>query len=369
MIHNKTAFVTFFPVLPNNMGSSTVVNSRFKSWPKTKKLFQISHIKKINNKKIKTIFIKKETPIKKIFKLPELIIEIYKFIKPSKNKFVVIEGASWIFYSFTTIFFLKLILPDCKIIYISHSIESEIRKKYSNKFIYFLTKFLENLVLSFSDFSTTVSMKEKNKMLKLYRKNTKIYPNAIDIEEKKLKKKKSQFYIIYSGSYLYKPNKDAIDFLNQQVMPSIFKKFPKIKLILTGGGYSKIFPWLVNKGIVSKKKLYNLIYNAGCMCVPLKFGSGTRIKILEALTLGTIVISSSKGIEGIQLNKKNPPFIANDKKKIIKSLSNAYKHFYQLKKKSNKDKIFYKKTYSMKNITYNFIKSNLDKYFNEPKNL
>ena len=39
------------------------------------------------------------------------------------------------------------------------------------------------------------------------------------------------------------------------------------------------------------------------MC--LKFGSGTRIKILEALTLGTMIISSPKGIEGIELNKKS----------------------------------------------------------------
>ena len=29
-------------------------------------------------------------------------------------------------------------------------------------------------------------------------------------------------------------------------------------------------------------------------CVPLKFGSGTRIKIMEALSLGAIVISSKK---------------------------------------------------------------------------
>ena len=55
MINSKTAFVTFFPIMPNNMGSSTVVNSRFKSWPKKKKLFLISHIKKINNKKIKIL--------------------------------------------------------------------------------------------------------------------------------------------------------------------------------------------------------------------------------------------------------------------------------------------------------------------------
>mgnify|MGYP003328148191 CR=1 FL=1 len=50
MSNTRTAVVTFFPIMPNNMGSSTVVNSRFISWPKKKKLFQISHIKEVNNK-------------------------------------------------------------------------------------------------------------------------------------------------------------------------------------------------------------------------------------------------------------------------------------------------------------------------------
>ena len=104
------------------------------------------------------------------------------------------------------------------------------------------------------------------------------------------------------------------------------------------------------------------------MCVPLKFGSGTRIKIIEALILGTIVISSSKGIEGIKLDKKNPPFIINNKNKMIKTLTKILRNLKQLKKRSNKDRFFYKKHYSMENITYNFIKSNLDKYFNESQN-
>ena len=193
-----------------------------------KKLFQISHIKKINNNNIKTIFIKKETPINKILNLPKLIFNIYKYLRFSKNKFVIIEGASWIFYSFITIFFLKLMLHDCKIIYISHSIESEIRKKYSNKFIYFLTKFLENLVFKISNYSTSVSIKEK-KYLNFIKK-TIIFPNAININEKLTKKKSYQSYIIYSGSYLYKPNKEAIDFLNQKIMPVIIKNFLKSNL-------------------------------------------------------------------------------------------------------------------------------------------
>ena len=125
-------------------------------------------------------------------------------------------------------------------------------------------------------------------------------------------------------------------------MPIITKKFTKLKLVLTGGGYNKKFPWLINKGIVSKKNLYNLIFNAKCMCIPLKFGSGTRIKIIEALTLGTIVISSSKGIEGIKLNKKNPPFIANNKKEIIETLTKVLNNFDKFKKNLNKIRFFIK---------------------------
>ena len=69
-------------------------------------------------------------------------------------------------------------------------------------------------------------------------------------------------------------------------------------------GDLKKYPWVIDKGIVSKR-IY--IFYFPNVCVPLKFGSGTRIKIIEALSLGTIVISSKKGIEGINLKKTNPP--------------------------------------------------------------
>lgn len=104
------------------------------------------------------------------------------------------------------------------------------------------------------------------------------------------------------------------------------------------------------------------------MCIPLKFGSGTRIKIIEALSIGTIIISTSKGIEGIKLKNKNPPYIANDKKKFIDTLTQILKNFDQIKNKSNRNKTFYKNNYSMEKITTKFIKTNLRRYFNEIKN-
>jgi len=359
MLKLKTAFITFFPVIPDNMGSSAVINSRFKNWPFRKKLFQVSHVKKINNHSIKTIFINKEKPINKIIKLPTLIFEIFKFLKKSKNSLIIIEGASWIFYSFIVLFSFKLLLPHSKVVYISHSIESEIRKKYSNIIIYYLTKFLERLVFKYSFISTSVSRIEKDKIKKLYNHETILYPNAITLENQSKKGAIKEDYIIYCGSYKYRPNKNAIDYLNNKIMPTLLKKIPNLKLILTGGGFTKNLPWIINKEIVPKKDLYNLIYYSKCMCVPLKFGSGTRIKIIEALSIGAIVISTKKGIEGIELKNKNPPFIVNDTNLLLDTIYKVIKNNRNLRKKSMNDKSYYSKKYSMKNITEDFINNHI----------
>ena len=359
MKNTKTAFITFFPAVPDNMGSSTVVNSRFKSWPSEKKLFQLSHIKKINNKNTKTIFIRKEKPLNKILSLPKLICSVFLYLKNSKKKIIIIEGASWIFYSFIVFFSLKLFFLKSKIIYISHSIESEIRKKFSNIFIYLLTKYLERLMFKCVDIATSVSKHEKSKIKKLYNVNVVLYPNAINVDYKVGIKKITKDYILYSGSYLYRPNKNAIDYLNNNIMPILLTKHPKIKLVLTGGGFKKKYPWVINKNIIPKKELYNLIYHSKCLCVPLKFGSGTRIKIIEALSIGAIVISSLKGIEGIELNKKNPPFVLKNNKKFINTIDNVIKNNKSIKKKSIIAKKFYLKKYSMREITNNFLKNYL----------
>ena len=124
--------------------------------------------------------------------------------------------------------------------------------------------------------------------------------------------------------------------------------------MLTGVGYKKKFPWLINKNVVPKNELYNLIYYSKSMCVPLKFGSGTRIKIIEALSLGSVVISSKKGIEGLNLIKKDPPFIYRNKKDLIRLIKLVLSN-NKIRKKSNEDKSFYFSKYSMKNMTERFI--------------
>jgi hypothetical protein len=357
----KFAFAAFYPVVPNISGSSEVSGSFFKYWPSNnKKIFYITHLKDNNkNNKFQPIKIIKENPYFKIISLISLCFKIIIFLKGTKRPYLIIEGPSWIFYSYATIKVIKLFLPNTKIIYHSHSIEYEIRKKFNNKIISYLTYFLEKKVFQLSNFSTSVSKNECKKIHSLYNKKTIIFENGIDLNKiKKIPKKKINYkYLIYTGSYLYKPNKEAIDILVNDIMPKILILHPNLKLIITGGGYYKEteYKWLINKDKLKKKQLYYYLKHAECLVTPLLYGSGTRIKILEALSVGTNVITTPIGIEGIRfLNKSNNPLILNKIKLfpiyINKLLKNKKKYI------NKKEITFYRNKFSMQNLTKNFYK-------------
>lgn len=356
---NRTAFVAFYAVYPSNMGSSEVSSSFFESWLGVKKLFQISHINKVNNRKIHTQFISKERPVNKILNIIQLVREIKQFLLGSYKPNIIIEGPSWIGYSFIFFVISKILIPKAFIIYHSHSVEYEIRKKNSNYLISFLTKIMENYIFNHADLATSVSIKEKNKIKKLYNKETVIFPNGIHL--KKLQNKKNKIslpknYILYSGSYLYRPNKEAIDFLNNYFMPKLVKIFPNLKLILTGGGYNLNHDWLINLGLVSKDYVIKLLKNSQLILVPIYEGYGTRIKIIEALMLGIPVISTPKGIEGIdyKLNKFKNPLVHKNKSILLKYTKDVLKNNQVYKKNSKSSKSKYIAIYNMNEIVRKF---------------
>ena len=117
------------------MGSAEVIRSLFLAWPGDKKIFQISHLKINQKKNLKSIFILYEKPILKLICIPIIIFKILNYLKGSDKKLVVIEGPSWIGYSFLSLILIKLFSPKTKVIYHSHSIEYEVRKMMSSHLI------------------------------------------------------------------------------------------------------------------------------------------------------------------------------------------------------------------------------------------
>ena len=320
----KSAIITFFDSYPPKTGSGIVCSDFFRSWPlKKKKLFQFSKTK-LNNKNIKSISIYKNNSIFKLINLPYLILVITKYLKNEKQKVIIIEGPSWIFYTFIVVFFFRVFYRNTFLIYRSHSIEYEIRKKNSNLIISILTKFFENYVVNKCNISTSVSTIEQKKFKKYYNCKTYLFPNSLDIKRlKNIKEKKFKFipekFIIFSGSYDYHPNKIAIDFIINKILPKIKKK--NIKFVLTGNHNKKFNDKdIFNLGFVSTNKLKYLQQKSICLVVPIFEGYGTRIKILESLILGNRIISTKKGIEGIEYKNNHNILVCNSLHKMINGI-------------------------------------------------
>ena len=187
-MNTKFIVAAFLPVYPVTFGSSVVISSFFDNIPLKKKvLFQISAKKKINNKLVRNTTCFYENKLLKFFFVLFQIKNIIKEIGFKKEKkILIVEGASWIGYSFILILISKLFYPKTTIFYKGHSIEYEIRKKNNNIIISTLSYYFEKIVYKLSDISSSVSSIEQEKIKKLYNIKTKIFPNIVDYKKKKL---------------------------------------------------------------------------------------------------------------------------------------------------------------------------------------
>jgi glycosyltransferase involved in cell wall biosynthesis len=122
--------------------------------------------------------------------------------------------------------------------------------------------------------------------------------------------------LVYTGQIGWHPNEDALLYFTKKIMPLIKKQVPDLKLWIVGDDPSAKIKALAQKdsqititGFVNDVRAY--VAKAAVFIVPLRIGSGTRIKILEALSMKKAVISTSVGCEGLEL-KNNEHLLIRD---------------------------------------------------------
>jgi len=133
------------------------------------------------------------------------------------------------------------------------------------------------------------------------------------------------FYIIFCGALWTEPNSEGLDWFCKEIWPLIRNEFPDLKLLVVGSGeLPQKFAGLRNidslefTGRVDDVKPW---YNKSAVSVvPLLNGSGTRLKVLEAMGLGVPVVSTKKGAEGIEYTNRKDILIADTAKEFANTL-------------------------------------------------
>lgn len=111
--------------------------------------------------------------------------------------------------------------------------------------------------------------------------------------------------LLFVGTFGYYPNVDAIQYFARDILPIIKSKFPssvEISVIGTGlppHGETVQFPGINFVGEVPETTPY--YSSCDIAIVPLRCGSGTRVKILEAFSHRRAVVATTIGAEGLDV--------------------------------------------------------------------
>ena len=106
-------------------------------------------------------------------------------------------------------------------------------------------------------------------------------------------------------------------------MPRVRAVIPGSQLVVTGGEVPCREPWLIAPGVVSHDELPALLASCRVAAAPIFSGSGTRLKILEAMAAGVPVVSTTKAAEGLPFHHGEHLLVADDASAFAESLRRA----------------------------------------------
>ena len=233
----------------------------------------------------------------------------------------------------------------------SHDLRIKKNKKKFNRL-----KYQESHMHTYADYFFACSTKDVTKLLRLNKNRIKgvVVPNGTT-QKKFVQKDFSEPNLIFCGSLDYAPNKNGLLWFYEMIWPKLKMTVKGITLTVIGrNGHDNAYallktdPQINFVGEVKDVTPYYLKNNIAI--VPLLEGSGTRLKILEAMSFGLPVISTSIGAEGIDYIKNKHIIIANDGALFQKEIIDTVNKPSILKNLASESLLLIDEKYNWKNI-------------------
>jgi glycosyltransferase involved in cell wall biosynthesis len=120
--------------------------------------------------------------------------------------------------------------------------------------------------------------------------------------------------ILLAGVLFYPPNADGAKWLASQVLPRLRRMVPDVRLRLVGASWPPVQELHDPPAVTVVGRVPDMLpelRQADVIAVPIRFGSGTRVKILEAFAHRIPVVSTTLGAEGLQVEHERQLLLAD----------------------------------------------------------
>ncbi|NOX63238.1 MAG: glycosyltransferase [Chloroflexi bacterium] len=170
----------------------------------------------------------------------------------------------------------------------------------------------------FPRFQAVVAMSEQDaKVIRERAKDARVavLPNGVDTVELTPGEVSERVHrLLFVGSPTHEPNLDAACWLLSEIWPELRRRHPELELTLVNLDHPRVRSCSQPGATITGRlpDLTPVYHQADIALAPLRAGSGTRLKILEAFALGVPVVSTSIGCEGIDAKPARHLLVADD---------------------------------------------------------
>lgn len=255
-----------------------------------------------------------------------------RVLKKEKFDYVILEDMTIL----NTIKVIRRNLPEAKVIYDAYNVNTTLAKTAFNskqipQWEYELTKKIESNLDGLIDYIFTCSELDLEVLKSMNNGKLKgvVIPNGATIPANSFSHAENHqsgpSKILFCGSMDYLPNQEGLLWFCKKVLPLIVKEEPSLQLMVVGKGQPdvELLQLLAHKNIINYgmvERVSDYYEKAQVAIVPLLSGSGTRLKLLEAMGYKVPVVSTSVGAEGIAYTNQKDILIADDEVSFAKNV-------------------------------------------------
>jgi glycosyltransferase involved in cell wall biosynthesis len=133
--------------------------------------------------------------------------------------------------------------------------------------------------------------------------------------------------LMFIGSFLHRPNRDAVFYFLDEIFPRVLEKIPDARFHIIGGDappeiFARNSENVRVEGFVPDAAPF--FENCRVFVAPLRYGAGMKGKIGQALSYGLPTVTTAVGAEGMNLQNEREILLADDPAAFAEAVVRAY---------------------------------------------
>ena len=193
----------------------------------------------------------------------------------------------------------------------------------------------ERTIFSFFNNKTIISEQDKNLIQHPKKQEIKVVRNGVDTSYFKAIPFEKEFELLFNGNMNYPPNIESVEYLVTKIMPLVWKKLPRVRLLISGASPSKKVLALESKRVIISGWVDDIRENfakSKILVAPMLTSIGLQNKLLEAMAMQLPCITSTLANNALGAKQNEQIMVADSPEQFAQNIIELLKDEAKAKK-------------------------------------